>query len=186
MADITKVNQFIIKYNLVATKTRPHFVSRADTTKKYRLFGQTNKEENLVFFGVEETERNYEDLLNLILDIIIVKMEIKCGEIETVTRIGKHSEKIQPLVVAITTTSRKLEILRKKKSLGNTGMYCKEDYSPAVLQKQKELQVDLKRQWESGKKLKLFVEHPRPKCGKSDRVQRANCLQKTVSANMAT
>lgn len=115
------------------------------------------RRKNLLFFGVEETERNYEDLLKLVLDIINTKMGVLCQkwEIETVKRIGKNNGKTRPVVVTITTTSRKLELLRKKKTLENTDIYIKEDYPPAVLQKRKELQEELKQAQDSGKKVIL-------------------------------
>ncbi|CAH2096743.1 unnamed protein product [Euphydryas editha] len=84
-------------------------------------------------------------------------MEIPCQkwEIEHANRIGKNTGKIRPVVVTITTTSRKIEILKKKKSLDGTNIYLKEDFPPNVLQKRKELQEDLKRERESGKRVIL-------------------------------
>lgn len=55
----------------------------------------------------------------------------------------------------VTTTSRKLEIMKKKKLLSNTNIYLKEDLTPSVLQKRKELQEELKRERESGKQVVL-------------------------------
>ncbi|CAK1579776.1 unnamed protein product [Parnassius mnemosyne] len=84
-------------------------------------------------------------------------MEIPCQkwEIEHVNRMGKKSGKVRPVVVTITTTSRRIEILKKKKSLEGTNIYLKEDFPPSVLQKRKELQEDLKRERESGKRVAL-------------------------------
>ncbi|CAH2089537.1 unnamed protein product [Euphydryas editha] len=84
-------------------------------------------------------------------------MEIPCQkwEIEHANRIGKNTGKIRPVVVTITTTSRKIEILKKKKSLDGTNIYLKEDFPPNVLQKRKELQEDLKRERESRKRVIL-------------------------------
>lgn len=50
---------------------------------------------------------------------------------------------------------RKIELLRKKNILVDTGIYIKEDYSPAVLQKRKDLQEDLKRERQAGNKVAL-------------------------------
>lgn len=141
------------KFSRIETKTNQLEIKIEQQQRSIDFLDRQIRKKNLVFFGVEETERNYEDLLNLILDIINTKMEVLCErwEIETVIRIGKSNGRSRPVVVTISTTSRKLELLRKKKSLENTDIYIKEDYSPAVLQKQKELQEDLKRQRESGK-----------------------------------
>lgn len=112
---------------------------------------------NLVFFGVNETEKYYDDLHNMILDIIHTKMNIRCQtwEIATVSRKGKRDGRTRPVIVTLTTTSRKLELLRNKKTLNDTGIYIKEDFSPAVIQKRKELQEDLKRERDSGKNVVL-------------------------------
>ena len=52
---------------------------------------------------------------------------------------GQNKDKVRPVVVTITTTSRKQEILKQKKTLKNTGNYIKADNTPDVLQKRKEL-----------------------------------------------
>ncbi|KAF9415091.1 hypothetical protein HW555_007181 [Spodoptera exigua] len=106
---------------------------------------------------IPEKENNYEDLLKSILDIINTTMRIACPkwEIETVTRLGKYKNKTRPVVVTTTTTSRKLEILKQKKRLENTGIYIKEDYTPAVLIKRQELQEELQRRRTSGEKVML-------------------------------
>lgn len=125
------------KFSRIETKTNQLEIKIEQQQRSIDFIDRQIKKKNLVFFGVEETERNYKGLLNLILDIINTKMEVLCErwEIETVIRIGKSNGRSRPVVVTISTTSRKLELLRKKKSLENTDIYIKEDYSPAVLQK---------------------------------------------------
>lgn len=120
------------------------------------IFNQMRKK-NIIFFGVPETENNYENLLNSILEIINKSMNIVCPkwEIETVARLGKNKDKVRPVRVTITTTSRKLEILKKKKTLENTGIYIKEDYTPDVLQKRRDLQEELHRKRLAGEKVML-------------------------------
>lgn len=115
------------------------------------------RKKNLLFFGVGETEKNYEQLLSMVLTIMSTQMEVVClrWEIENVARVGKKNEKTRPIVVTLTTTSRKIELLKKKKSLENSGIYIKEDYPPAVLAKRRELQEELKRERESGKNVAL-------------------------------
>lgn len=115
------------------------------------------RKRNLIFFGVDETERTYDELVNIILSLINTKMGVSCqkGEIETAGRLGKKAEKMRPVIVTVTTTGRKLEILRNKKSLLSSAIYVKEDYPPQVLQKRKELQDQLKKEREAGKKVAL-------------------------------
>lgn len=84
-------------------------------------------------------------------------MNIVCPkwEIEIVYRLGKNKDKIRPVVITTTTMSRKLQLLKNKSALGNSGIYIKEDYSPAVLQKRRELQVELQRKRSLGEKVTL-------------------------------
>ncbi|KOB77536.1 Endonuclease-reverse transcriptase [Operophtera brumata] len=118
------------------------------------------RKKNVVFFGVDETEQNYEELLEIMLNIINCTMKISCQkwEVETVTRIGKKFYKTRPVVVTISTKSRKIELFRKKKTLENSGIYIKEDYPPNVLQKRKELQDVLKQELNSGKRVALHYD----------------------------
>lgn len=148
-----KFNRIEIKTNMLENKIEQQ-------QKQIDFIDRQFRKKNLLFFGVEERERHYEDLLNLILDIINTKMEVQCQkwEIETVIRRGKKNGQIRPVVVTITTTSRKIELLRKKKALQSTNIYIKEDYSPAVLQKRKELQEECNREWESGKKVAIHYD----------------------------
>ncbi|VVD05634.1 unnamed protein product [Leptidea sinapis] len=84
-------------------------------------------------------------------------MDILCPkwEIETVKRLGKYNGRVRPVIVTTTTTSRKIQLFKKKKTLENTGIYIKEDYTPAVLQKRKQLQEELQLKRLSGKKVML-------------------------------
>ncbi|XP_063389093.1 uncharacterized protein LOC134674868 [Cydia fagiglandana] len=145
------------KFSLIETRTSQ---LKEKIEKQQIIIDQLDnklRKKNLVFFGVQEVERNYDALVKLILDIINNKMEIKCQwwEIENVSRIGKKSDKVRPVIVTITTIGRKLELIRCKKKLEDTGIYIKEDYSPAVLQKRRELQEELKRERQAGKNVAL-------------------------------
>ncbi|CAH2084522.1 unnamed protein product [Euphydryas editha] len=115
------------------------------------------RKKNIVFFGISESEKNYEELLNNILHIINEKMNIACPkwEIESVFRLGRNKDKIRPVVVTTTTLSRKLQILKNKRTLDNSGLYIKQDYTPAVLIKRRELQDELQRKRMSGEKVTL-------------------------------
>ncbi|KAJ8726615.1 hypothetical protein PYW07_001313 [Mythimna separata] len=140
------------KFNRIEAKTKELECKIEQQQKTIEYLDKQLRKRNLVFFGVEEKEKSYEDLCFIILDIINNKMEINCTqwEIETVIRVGKKAGKLRPIVVTLTTTGRKIEILKKKKSLENTCMYIKEDYPVNVLQKRKELQETLKLEREAG------------------------------------
>ncbi|KAF9412913.1 hypothetical protein HW555_003087, partial [Spodoptera exigua] len=145
------------KFNRFEAKTNQLEQKIEEQQKTIDYLDKKLRRKNIIFFGVPETENSYEDLIKSILDILNKTMKIECPkwEIETVARLGKNTGKVRPVVVTITTTSRKLEILKLKKSLENTGIYIKEDYSAAVLQKRKELQEELQRKRLSGEKVML-------------------------------
>ncbi|CAH2096389.1 unnamed protein product [Euphydryas editha] len=145
-----KFNQIEIKTNQLEQKIEAQ-------QKTIDFIDKQMRKRNIIFFGVPELEKNYEDLLRVILEVINEKMNVICQnwEIETVARLGKNKGKIRPVVVTMTTTSRKLQILKNRKALENTSMYIKEDYTPAVLQKRKELQGELQRRRLSGEKVML-------------------------------
>lgn len=145
------------KFNLIEAKTKQLETKIEQQQKTIEFLDRQRRRKNVIFFGIEEKEKGYESLLSIVLDIINNKMEINCQkwEIENVNRMGKNSGKVRPVAVTITTTSRKLELLKKKKMLHNTNIYLNEDFTPSVLQKRKELQEDLKRERESGKRVVL-------------------------------
>lgn len=145
------------KFLIFETKTKQLETKIEQQQKSIDIIDKQLRRKNIIFFGIEEKEKGYESLLSIILDIINNRLEIPCQkwEVEHINRMGKYSGKIRPVVVTITTTSRKIEILKKKKLLDGTDIYLKEDYSPSVLQKRRELQEELKREREAGKRVTL-------------------------------
>lgn len=141
------------KFNFIEIKTKLLESKIEQQQKTIEALDKQIRKKNVIFFGIEEKEKEYEGLLSIILHTINNRMQVPCQkfEIENVKRIGIKSEKVRPVVVTVTTTSRKIEILKKKKMLSNTNIYLKEDFPPSVLQKRKDLQEELKRERESGK-----------------------------------
>lgn len=115
------------------------------------------RKKNIVLFGVEETERSYSELVTVVYDVIMKIMKIDCHrkEIEEVRRLGRKTDATRPIVVTLTSVGRKIDILKRKKSLEGSLVYVKEDFSPRVLEKRKQLQEELKREREAGKKVAL-------------------------------
>lgn len=148
------------KFNLIESKTNQLEQTIQAQQKTIDFLYKQTKKKNLIFFGVPETEKGYEDLVNSILEITNKKMNVVCSkwEIEAVGRIGKFNGKVRPVVVTFTTMSRKLQLLKNKKILLNTGIYINVDYTPAVLQKRKELQEELERKRRSGEKVVLHYD----------------------------
>lgn len=112
------------------------------------------RRKNLLFFGVEERERSYQDLEEHVLDIINNMLNINCenNSIESVRRLGKKGEKIRPIVVTLLTLGLKIKILKNKKNLETSPYYIKEDFPLEVINKRKELQIELEKEREQGRR----------------------------------
>lgn len=145
------------KFDRIEAKTKQLEEKIENQQKSIDFLDKQMRRRNIVFFGVPESEKNYEELLSSILTIINEKMNIVCPkwEIEIVYRLGKNKDKIRPVVVTTTTMSRKLQLLKNKKALENADIYIKEDFTPAVLQKRKELQDELQRKRSLGEKVMI-------------------------------
>lgn len=116
-------------------------------------FEREKRKKNLIFFGVEETENNYLELEEKMLNIINNKLNIRCDitGIEYVRRLGKKGEKVRPIVVTLLTMGIKINILKNKKRLEKYPYYIKEDFPLEILKKRKELQKELQKAREEGK-----------------------------------
>lgn len=112
------------------------------------------RQRNLVFFGLQEEEKFYSNLEKIITDFINKHFPIKIDyrDLEAIRRIGKKTDKPRPVVVTFATLGRKIEILKHKGTLKDTPFYVKEDYPQSVLQTRKELQEQVKAEWEKGNK----------------------------------
>lgn len=117
-------------------------------------FEKSLRRKNLLFFGVEEREKSYQELEKKVLDIINNIMNIKCEKhyIESVRRLGKKTDTVRPIVITLLTMGMKIQILKNKKNLENSSYYIKEDYPLEVLNKRKELQREIALLREQGKK----------------------------------
>ncbi|CAB3233300.1 unnamed protein product [Arctia plantaginis] len=145
------------KFNRIESRTHELEQKIEAQQKAIDFLDKQMRKKNIIFFGIPESEQSYGELLNLILEVINKNMSIPCPdwEIETVARLGKYNGRLRPVVVKLTTTGRKLQLLKKKKTLEVSGIYMKEDYTPAVLAKRKELQEEFKHRRLSGEKVIL-------------------------------
>ncbi|KOB58126.1 Endonuclease-reverse transcriptase, partial [Operophtera brumata] len=125
--------------------------------KSVDQFEKHIRRKNLLFFGIEEHERRYEDLEQKIKETIRNNMQIKCDliDIESVRRLGRRNEKVRPVVVTFTTLGKKIEILRNKTTLEKTSYYVKEDFPVEILKKRRDLQERLKELREQGSRAVL-------------------------------
>lgn len=125
-----------------------------DHEKRLAILEKQIRIRNIIFFGVEEGEKTYNELEQKILNIIKDKMGIPCDrkEIEIARRMGKKIEnKTRPINITLTTFGKKIAILKNKKSLKDESIYVKEDYPENILAKRKSLQDQLQKEISEGK-----------------------------------
>lgn len=136
-------------------ETKNDFLEAKLETQKKSIdnFERFMRRKNLLIFGVEEREKNYHDLEKMVLDFIKNILNIRCeyNSIESVRRLGKKGEKVRPIVITLLTMGLKIQIQKNKKILENTPYYIKEDFPLEVLNKRKELQVQLEKEREQGR-----------------------------------
>ncbi|KOB71954.1 Endonuclease-reverse transcriptase [Operophtera brumata] len=106
----------------------------------------------MVLFGIEETETSYESLEENIIKCVEQYFSIKLTyrDVEEVIRLGKKDIRPRPIVVTFSTLGIKIKIFKRKGALKDSQYYLKEDYPKYVLEKRKELQVQLQLEREKG------------------------------------
>lgn len=145
----TKFANLELKYNSLEKTVE-------EQGRRIQQLERITRKKNLIFFGIEENERGYNDLQEIILVIINQTMKIKCNKenIEEVRRIGKKQDdgKIRPTVVTLNTVGFKIDLLKNKKTLNNSPYYIKEDFPPEILEERKKLTTQLLEERNKGKK----------------------------------
>lgn len=119
---------------------------------KLKFIDKDKRKNNLVFFGIEEGKATTEmELVNYIKDIIIeMGVHFEVFEINNIYRIGKKElDKNRPVVVSLTTTWKKHMILRNRSNL-QEGVNIKEDYPKEIIEKRKQLQLQVEEEKKKG------------------------------------
>lgn len=122
--------------------------------RRIQILERSSRKKNIVFFGVEESEKNYFELQNKVLEIINQIMKIKCSEenIEDVRRLGKKNGSLRPVVITLSTVGIKIKLLKNRKTLEGSPYYIKEDFPPDILEERKNLKVQLQEEKSKGKR----------------------------------
>lgn len=123
----------------------------SELEKEVKFLKDEKRKNNLVFFGIEEMRRTEGELVDCIKDVIIESgTHFDSTEISKIYRIGKQvPNKMRPVVVTINTQWKKHLILKNKSKLPQ-GIYVKEDYSKEVLEKRKQLQLQVAEEKKKG------------------------------------
>ncbi|XP_063391140.1 uncharacterized protein LOC134676671 [Cydia fagiglandana] len=135
---------------------------------KVHILEKEVKKNNFILHKVCESETSTNDLLKLVVETLnklsenANTEEWDIWEICKVTRLGKKRDEPRPILVTVTLTWRKMEVLKNNKQFHNN-IYATEDYPKEILIKRKELKEQLIQEREKGKKAyirydKLIVE----------------------------
>lgn len=135
-----------------------HLNGKVENQEKRLYFLEKEaRQRNIVFFGIEETEKSYYDLETTITGFIDKYFSIKLErrDVQAAKRLGKKGEKTRPISVTFATLGQKINIFKQKRVLNNTIYYINEDYPQNVLEKRRELQEKLKIERENGNYAKI-------------------------------
>ncbi|CAG5032654.1 unnamed protein product [Parnassius apollo] len=77
-------------------------------------------------------------------------MQVSCEnlDLEYFRRIGKKGEKSRPIVITLTTMSKKIDLFKNRRNLEKSLYYIKEDFTPKILKTRKLLIPELKQKIE--------------------------------------
>ncbi|XP_045484610.1 uncharacterized protein LOC123689277 [Pieris rapae] len=148
----TIINSLNDKFNHLELKNELLEKNLEEQTKKINNLERQFRRKNLILFGVEESEKSYDELEEMVINIINTYIKISCEthNIEAVRRLGKKGEKVRPIVITSNTLGFKLKIQKNKHYLQNTSYYLKEDYPIEILNKRRELQVQVQKEKDAG------------------------------------
>ncbi|XP_030024156.2 uncharacterized protein LOC115443029 [Manduca sexta] len=125
--------------------------------KRLYFLEKQARKNNIVFFGIKETETSYSNLESLIINFIkeYFSQELDRRDIQEVRRIGKKGERPRPITVTFCTLGTKINLVKNRSALKNTGYYITEDYPQNILEKRKELQEQARAEKEKGNFVKI-------------------------------
>ncbi|XP_046969750.1 uncharacterized protein LOC124537079 [Vanessa cardui] len=126
--------------------------------KRIYFMEKQARKNNIVFFGIEETENSYQMLENIIIDFVnkYFSLDLNHRDIQEVKRIGKKGEKSRPIIATFTTLGTKIKIFKQRKeALSKTTYYLMEDYPKQILEKRKVLQEQAITEREKGNIVKI-------------------------------
>lgn len=125
--------------------------------KRIYFLEKQARERNLVFFGIEEKEKSYNELQTNITNFINERFNItlEARDIQGLKRIGKRGDRPRPIIITFVTLGQKIHILKQKRVLKDTQFYLKEDFPKQILEKRKELLEQAKIEKEKGNNVRI-------------------------------
>lgn len=130
-----------------------------DLEKELEYLKRGNKSNNIIIYGLDETEKSFSDLFSKVASNLKNELNVNLqeSEVNRIHRLGKLkvASKPRPVICVLINKWKKDEIMKKRKNLKT--MYVSEDYTKEVLEKRKTL---LPRLQEEKKKGKIaFIKH---------------------------
>lgn len=112
--------------------------------QKLNIVEKDKRKNNLIFFGTQELNKTEAELVEYIKELIVnTGVHLDSQEINSVQRIGRWTaKKNRPVVVSFSSTWKKHLIMKNKINFPQ-GMYIKEDFPKAVLEKRRQLQIQV-------------------------------------------
>lgn len=88
----------------------------------------------MVIHGLrEKPSESADDLLKSVLELVSVKLGVKCDDIERCHRLGvERKDKPRPVIIKLLDFRTKVAILNNARKLKGTNIYINEDYSARV------------------------------------------------------
>lgn len=121
--------------------------------EKVKYLEEKNRRNNLLLHGLKETEKNHQELFNIIKKTLKnLDIDIDIYEINIYHRLGKKQgeSKVRPILISFTSFQKKLIILKNKKKMPEQ-TYITEDFSKETIEMRKNLQKKLKQEKQNGK-----------------------------------
>ncbi|CAH2106983.1 unnamed protein product [Euphydryas editha] len=121
--------------------------------QKLNYLEDEKKKTNLIFFGINETEKNNQ-LIENVTKIIEkeTKIPIQPFEINKAFRLGSKGTNARPILVSFTSTWKRNQIFKNKKNCtSGSGIHIKEDFSKETLERRRELIPRMLQERQKGK-----------------------------------
>lgn len=147
-----KINR---KLDEINNKFQPLTETVAQHSKEIKYLDQDKRRKNLIVFGLEEhMQESRHDLETKVLNLIVNNLDVAeftLLELDFCRRLGNHSTKARPVLLAVTTQRRRFEILRNRGKLKDSNIFIREDSSPEDRKQEKELLAEMLRLRKEGK-----------------------------------
>uniref|UniRef100_A0A8D8UPB2 Endonuclease-reverse transcriptase n=1 Tax=Cacopsylla melanoneura TaxID=428564 RepID=A0A8D8UPB2_9HEMI len=129
-------------------------------------YEKEKRKRNVIIFGIEQEQgENYVTLEEKVRNMIREKMDITIlsTEVDSVKRFGRAQNNQRPIIMALTTWKRKMELISNGRKLKGTGISIREDFPQEVQRIRKSLYEEMMEHRRNGRKAyirydKLIVE----------------------------